>query len=161
MTFYCLFHGVPAGCKTKFSRWLALILAFSPGEKEKLLNDCVYRQTIRLSQSQVVHGRREWFSSSRVMVDSARTVPYSLAVFIDFPNAVEGDAMVTALRVCEAEDLWVVFGESYFSKGDDDDTVLHAVKVAQFELPTAKFGVPADAVEQFADGGHCRTFSFA
>jgi hypothetical protein len=83
-----------------------------------------------------------------------RPMPNALAVFIHFPNAVKGHAMNLALCVCEPERLRVVFGEIQFSKRDDDDPALYAVKVAQLEVPMAKFGVPADAVQQFVNGGH-------
>jgi len=81
-------------------------------------------------------------------------MPNALALFIHFPNAVKRYAMNPSLRVCEPERLRVVFGEIQFSKRDDDDPALHAVKVAQLEVPPAKFGVPADAVQQFVNGGH-------
>jgi hypothetical protein len=81
-------------------------------------------------------------------------MPNAPALFIDFPNSVKGHAMNPALRVCEPERSRVVFGEIQFSKRDDDDPALHAVKVAQLEVPAAKFGVPADAVQQFVNGGH-------
>ena len=75
-----------------------------------------------------------------------RPMPNALALFIHFPNAVKGHAMNPALPVCKPEGLRVVFGEIQFSQRDDDDPALHAVKVAQLEVSTAKFGVPVDAV---------------
>ena len=67
-------------------------------------------------------------------------MPNALAVFVHFPNAVKGYAMNPALRVCEPERLRVVFGEIQFSKRDDDDPALHAVKVAQLEVPRPNSG---------------------
>ena len=81
-------------------------------------------------------------------------MPNALAVFVYFPNAVKGYAMNPALSVFEPERLRVVSWEIQFAKRDDDDPALHAVKVAQLEVPPAKFGVPADAVQQFVNGGH-------
>ena len=69
-------------------------------------------------------------------------MPNALAVFIHFPNAVKEHPMAPALRIDKPERLGVVFGELHFPKRDDDNPALHAVKVAQLEVPPAKFGVP-------------------
>jgi hypothetical protein len=54
-------------------------------------------------------------------------MPNAPALFIHFPNAVKRHTMNPAL---------------------------HTFKVAQLEVPTAKFGVPADTVQQFVNGDH-------
>lgn len=62
--------------------------------------------------------------------------------------------MTLALSVYEPERLPVVLWKIQFPKRNDYDPALDAVKVAQLEVPMAKFGVPADAVQQFVNGGH-------
>jgi hypothetical protein len=83
-----------------------------------------------------------------------RPMPNALTVLIHLPNAVKGHAMAPALRIDKPERLRVVLRKTHCPKRDDDNPALHAVKVAQLEVPAAKVGVPADAVQDFVNGGH-------
>src|SRR6266446_526280 len=83
-----------------------------------------------------------------------RAMPNALAVFVHFPDAMKRHTMGLALRIAETERVRVVFGEIHFQKRDDNDPALYALEVAQLKVPAAKLGVPADAVQQFVNGGH-------
>src|SRR6266566_3057408 len=83
-------------------------------------------------------------------------MPNALAIFIHFSDAVKRHTMGLALRIAEAERVWVFLGEVHFQKRDNNDPTLYAIKVAQLKFPTAKIGVPADAVQQFVNRGHAR-----
>ena len=73
-------------------------------------------------------------------------MPNEPAIFMHLPNAVEGHPNHPSLRIDELKGLRVVWGELHFLKGRQDDPVIHAVKVAQREIPAPKLPVPADAV---------------
>lgn len=73
-------------------------------------------------------------------------MPNALAVFIDFANTVKGHTVDSALAIHEPERSRIVARKSYLPERNEDNSVLHPVKVTQLEIPTRKPGVPVDAV---------------
>jgi len=81
-------------------------------------------------------------------------VPDPLPVLVDLPHPVEGDGVDDSFIILNFKEKMVLLGELDLPEGDQEDPVLHAVVVADVEIPFAELSVPLDAVQNILNGFH-------
>ena len=81
-------------------------------------------------------------------------MPDDLTVLDDLADAVERNPSGQSCFVHDFKCVRPVFWERDLLWRNPDNRALMTVKVTYFKPPSAKPLVPADAAEQFVDGGH-------
>ena len=80
--------------------------------------------------------------------------PDEHAVSVNFFDAVQGHHARFAAAIEHLDGKMVAGAEADLPDSDDHDLVLHAIIVADPEIGSAKRFIPADAIQEVADGHH-------
>jgi hypothetical protein len=81
-------------------------------------------------------------------------MPDALRVLINFPHSMKRHTMNLTFTVSNLKCLRTFRWIRHIAKWNHDHPVLRAIVITQLKTSFGKFGIPADAVEQFVDRNH-------